>query len=86
MKNEGRFYFFLVTQACPIEREVIGFRPTPKRKNTYSLSRAKSRNGITISGKSLLKYFKIDYKQKRNYIPVWNDEEELVEIELNNPI
>ncbi len=65
------------------ERKIIGFKPTMEQENTYSLSRTKSRNSISISGKSFLEYFKIDYKQTRNYIPAWNEKEKLVEIDLS---
>ncbi len=66
------------------ERQVIGFRPTTDKENTYSLSRTKSRNSITISGKSFLEYFNIDYKQTRNYKPVWSEKEKgVIEIDLN---
>ena len=69
------------------ERKVIGFKPTTERGNTYSLSRAKSRNDITISGKSFLEYFKIDYEQTRSYIPVWSEKEKaVIEIDLNKPV
>lgn len=68
------------------ERKVIGFKPTNEQKHTYSLSRAKGRNDITVSGMAFLEYYKIPHKERKSYKATWNDKERLVEIDLNQPL
>ena len=64
------------------ERKVIGFKPVNNEKNSYSLSRVKTRKDINISGMAFLKYNGISYKKTRNFEPTWNEKEKLVEIQL----
>ena len=68
------------------ERKVIGFKPTNEQKNTYSLSRARGRNDITVSGMAFLEYYKVSHKERRSYKATWNDKERVVEIDLNKPL
>ena len=64
------------------EREVIGLKPVNNKENSYSLSRAKNRKDITISGTAFLNHNGISYKNTRNFEPSWNEKEKLVEIQL----
>ena len=64
------------------ERKVIGFKPVNNQENSYSLSRAKIRKDLTISGMAFLKHNGISYKNTQNFEPSWNEKEKLVEIQL----
>ena len=68
------------------KRKVIGFEPTNEQKHSYSLSRAKTRRDITVSGMAFLKYYKIPHKERKSYKGIWNDKEKLVEVDLNKPL
>jgi len=68
------------------ERKVIGFKPTNEQENTYSLSRARGRNDITVSGMAFLEFYKVPHKERKSYEAAWNSKEKLVEVDLNKPL
>lgn len=80
---EGFSRTFLLYDA---QRRVIGFEPTNERINCFVLSRAKTRESITVSGMAFLPYHGIPSDKTRRYKAIWNDKENLVEIDLNKPI
>ena len=68
------------------DRRVIGLRPTKGNKNAYSLSGGKGRKDRTFSARSFLKHYGAVHGETRSYRLRWNSQEQLVELNLNDPI
>lgn len=69
------------------EARTIGFQPTYEHEpNSYSLSTAKGRKDITVSGRAFLAYYKVPHEESKSYKPTWNKKEKLVQIDLNKPL
>jgi hypothetical protein len=68
------------------EARAIGFQPTHEQEHSYSLSRAKGRKDITVSGTAFLECYKVAHEKRKNYKPTWNEKEKLVQIDLNEPL
>ncbi|MEA1965182.1 MAG: hypothetical protein U9O41_08715 [Candidatus Aerophobetes bacterium] len=65
------------------ENKKVGFQPTNKKKNSFSVSRIRKRNDANIPGLSFFRYYNIDIPAVGTiFTPVWNEKEGLVEIDL----
>ena len=65
------------------ENRKIGFRPTDRKKNSFSVSKTRGRRDANIAAQSLLRYYGINISVGEIFTPVWNEEENLAEIKLN---
>jgi len=68
------------------DKSFIGFRPTNQEENSFSLTRGKKGTGILVYGMPFLRYYEIPHEKSKRYRANWNNEEELVVIDLNKPL
>ena len=65
------------------DSEMIGIKAIDKATdNAFKLTTSSSRSSGSISGKSFLAYYEIDFSKKRRLIPTWNDEEKMLLIKV----
>jgi hypothetical protein len=74
-------------------RNVIGFKPVKElNEDAYPLkaqgtiARGRKQPINVVYGISFMKYFEIEHSGLKRYVPVWNEQEGVFEIDLNNPI
>ena len=61
----------------------IGFRPEERKTpHAYELRGGAGQGAMQVSGAAFLRYFGIEHKESSAYPCQWNDQENLVEIQL----
>lgn len=66
------------------EQQKVALRPISKKdKRAYKITYPKSLNGCSFSGKGFLDAVKIDYSRKRTFPALWNENEGILEMSLN---
>jgi hypothetical protein len=66
------------------EQQKVALRPISKKdKRAYKITYPRSLNGCSFSGKGFLDAVKIDYTKKRTFPALWNENEGLLELSLD---
>lgn len=68
------------------KERLIGFRPTNEQRGSFAISRRRDRNDATVSGKGTLHDLGISHEDSKSYRASWNNEEDLLQIDLSKPI
>ncbi len=65
------------------DKSVIGIKAANKEAdNAFKLTSNEIQSNSSISGNSFLKHYGIDYKTTKQYVPAWNDKEEMLIIKV----
>ncbi len=65
------------------EKRCVGIKPADKETDdAFKLTSNKIQSNSSFSGRSFLKNYGIDYKNAKQYIPSWNDKEEMLIIKV----
>ena len=71
------------------EEDCIALKPSKKKNaDTYKIRKTKTTTSViySISAVSFLKYHGIDFSKIKKFEPIWNEDSDLLEIDLKQPL